>query len=61
MYQSIWENIFTDVDDIVYVDFDSMLTQLLDHDFESRADVENVNHYCSHMDEEDGEPSLQPA
>jgi hypothetical protein len=56
LYESIWENVFTDVDDVVYGDFDTIMTQSLDHDVESGADVEDVNHYCSSMNEEDGEP-----
>jgi hypothetical protein len=61
LYESIWENVLTDVDDVVYIDFDTIITQSLHHDVESGADVEDVNHYCSSMNEEDGEPSLQPA
>ena len=57
----LWNQVFTDVDDVVYADFDTLFTQSLDHDVESGADVEDVNHYCSSMHEEDGEPSLQPA
>ena len=58
MYESIWENVFTDVDDVVNGDFDSLLIQSLDHYIESGTDVEDVNHNCSSMHEEDGEPSL---
>jgi hypothetical protein len=60
-HNSLWNQVFTDVDDVVYGDFDTFFTQSLDHDLESGADVEDVNHYCSCMHEEDGEPSLQPA
>jgi lipopolysaccharide biosynthesis glycosyltransferase len=61
LYQLIWKNVLTNVDDVIYCDFDTIITQSLYHDVESGADVQDVNHYCSSMNEEDGEPSLQPA
>jgi len=56
LYESIWENVFTYVDDVVYGDFDTIMTESLHHDFESGADIQDVNHYCSSMNEEYGEP-----